>query len=59
MTDDGSGPTNLEREDEVDGEGGLEGVEQRWLMTVDEPTRVGYMRAKGAFGRHFQEIHQN
>ncbi|BGO93530.1 hypothetical protein NBRC10512_000734 [Rhodotorula toruloides] len=46
LTDDGSGPTNLEREDEVDGEGGLEGVEQRWLMTVDEPTRVGYMRAK-------------
>uniref|UniRef100_A0A0K3CE77 FGENESH: predicted gene_6.26 protein n=1 Tax=Rhodotorula toruloides TaxID=5286 RepID=A0A0K3CE77_RHOTO len=46
LTDDGSGPTNLEREDEVDGEGGLEGVEQRWLMSVDEPTRVGYMRAK-------------
>ncbi|BGP33980.1 Protein ssh4 [Rhodotorula toruloides] len=46
LTDDGSGPTNLEREDEVDGDGGLEGVEQRWLMSVDEPTRVGYMRAK-------------
>ncbi|GAA6056506.1 hypothetical protein NBRC10513_007114 [Rhodotorula toruloides] len=46
LTDDGSGPTNLQREDEVDGEGGLEGVEQRWLMGVDEPTRVGYMRAK-------------
>ncbi|BGP26363.1 endosomal SPRY domain protein [Rhodotorula toruloides] len=46
LTDDGSGPTNLEREDDVDGEGGLDGVEQRWLMTVDEPTRAGYMRAK-------------
>ncbi|BGP50325.1 Protein ssh4 [Rhodotorula kratochvilovae] len=45
LTDEG-GPTNLEREDEVEGEGGLDGVEARWLQTVDEPTKMGYVRAK-------------
>lgn len=41
------GPTNLEREDLIDGEGGFEGVEQRWLEEVEEPVRIGYQRAKG------------
>ncbi|POY71921.1 hypothetical protein BMF94_5057 [Rhodotorula taiwanensis] len=45
LSDDG-GPTNLEREDQVEGEGGLDGVEARWLQTVDEPTKMGYVRAK-------------
>ncbi|BGP57021.1 hypothetical protein JCM8202_004542 [Rhodotorula sphaerocarpa] len=40
------GPTSLEREDQVEGEGGLDGVESRWLQTVDEPTKMGYVRAK-------------
>ncbi|GAA5975294.1 hypothetical protein JCM5350_006417 [Sporobolomyces pararoseus] len=40
------GPTNLEREDLIDGEGGFEGVEQRWLEEVEEPVRIGYQRAK-------------
>ncbi|GAA5863695.1 hypothetical protein JCM3774_001217 [Rhodotorula dairenensis] len=40
------GPTNLEREDRVDGEGGLDGVEARWLQTVDESVKMGYIRAK-------------
>ncbi|GAA5882981.1 hypothetical protein JCM1840_003439, partial [Sporobolomyces johnsonii] len=43
---DEGGPTNLEREDDVDGEGGLEGVESRWLQSVEETTRIGYQRAK-------------
>ncbi|GAA5966135.1 hypothetical protein JCM3765_005542 [Sporobolomyces pararoseus] len=40
------GPTNLEREDLIDGEGGFEGVEQRWLEEVEEPVKIGYQRAK-------------
>ncbi|GAA5927416.1 hypothetical protein JCM1841_000465 [Sporobolomyces salmonicolor] len=43
---DEGGPTNLEREEDVDGEGGLEGVESRWLQSVEEATRIGYQRAK-------------
>lgn len=46
------GPTNLEREDELEGEGGFDGVEQRWLETVDEPTRAGYLRGKGVLSPH-------
>jgi len=46
LSDEG-GPTNLEREDLVDGEGGFEGVEARWLEEVDEGTRIGYQRGKG------------
>ncbi|KWU42996.1 SPRY-domain-containing protein, partial [Rhodotorula sp. JG-1b] len=45
LADEG-GPTNLEREDRIDGEGGLDGVEARWLQTVDEPVKMGYVRAK-------------
>lgn len=45
LADEG-GPTNLEREDRIDGEGGLDGVEARWLQTVEEPVRMGYVRAK-------------
>lgn len=44
------GPTSLEREDQVEGEGGLDGVESRWLQTVDEPTKMGYVRAKSKPG---------
>ncbi|GAA5939556.1 SSH4 family protein [Sporobolomyces koalae] len=40
------GPTNLEREDLVDAEGGFEGVESRWMQDVEEPVKVGYLRAK-------------
>ena len=47
LRDDG-GPTNLEREDDIDGDGGLAGVEQRWLESAEETTRAGYLRAKGA-----------
>ena len=44
---DGEGPVDLSREDLVDGEGGLEGVESRWLESVSEPERRIYLRAKG------------
>lgn len=42
------GPTNLEQEDELEGEGGLQGIEQRWLEQAEEATRAGYLRGKGA-----------
>lgn len=45
---DGDGPTDLSREDLVEGEGGLEGVESRWLESVGESERRTYLRAKGA-----------
>ena len=44
---DGEGPVDLSREDLIDGEGGLEGVESRWLESVTESERRTYLRAKG------------
>lgn len=44
---DHTGPTNLEREDEIDGQGGLAGVEQRWLESAEDPIRTAYLRSKG------------
>ena len=44
---DGEGPVDLSREDLIDGEGGLEGVESRWLEAATEPERRTYLRAKG------------
>ena len=46
---DGEGPIDLSREDLIEGEGGLEGVETRWLESVSEPERRVYLRAKGTF----------
>ncbi|KZT58398.1 SPRY-domain-containing protein [Calocera cornea HHB12733] len=43
---DHDGPLDLSREDIIEGEGGLEGVEQRWLETVSEEVRRDYRRAK-------------
>ena len=45
---DGEGPVDLSRDDLVEGEGGLEGVESRWLESVSESERRTYLRAKGA-----------
>ncbi|PWN27846.1 SPRY-domain-containing protein, partial [Jaminaea rosea] len=42
----GDGPLDIGREEELEGAGGLEGVEERWLSTQDEATRSGYARAK-------------
>lgn len=44
---DNDGPVDLAREELVDGDGGFEGVESRWLENVDEDIRRGYLRAKG------------
>jgi len=44
---DGEGPVDLSREDLIDGEGGLEGVESRWLESVNDSERRTYLRAKG------------
>lgn len=44
---DNDGPIDMSREELIDGEGGFEGVEERWLESVDEETRRNYGRAKG------------
>lgn len=46
---DSDGPVDMSREDLVEGEGGFEGVESRWLESVSEPVRRSYLRAKGRF----------
>ncbi|KAF8584981.1 SPRY-domain-containing protein [Ramaria rubella] len=43
---DSDGPIDMSREELIDGEGGFEGVESRWLESVDEETRRAYLRAK-------------
>lgn len=40
------GPLDVGREEELEGHGGLDGIEERWLETQDESTRRGYARAK-------------
>ncbi|KAJ3479938.1 hypothetical protein NLI96_g8723 [Meripilus lineatus] len=46
MLRDHDGPVDMSREDLVEGEGGFDGVESRWLESVNEPTRRTYLRAK-------------
>ncbi|KAG6902905.1 hypothetical protein C0995_010075 [Termitomyces sp. Mi166 len=43
---DRDGPVDMSREEFVEGDGGFEGVESRWLEGVSEPTRRDYIRAK-------------
>ncbi|KAI0043214.1 SPRY-domain-containing protein [Auriscalpium vulgare] len=43
---DSDGPVDMSREDLVEGEGGFEGVESRWLETVPDVARTSYQRAK-------------
>lgn len=43
---DSDGPTDMSREELIDGEGGFEGVESRWLESVSENVRRSYLRAK-------------
>jgi hypothetical protein len=42
----GDGPLDVGREEELEGLGGLDGVEERWLDTVDDSIRRGFARAK-------------
>jgi hypothetical protein len=46
LTEDG-GPLDLSKGDGVIGEGGVEGVESRWLETVEPDVKEAYRRAKG------------
>ncbi|THH28880.1 hypothetical protein EUX98_g5299 [Antrodiella citrinella] len=43
---DQDGPVDMSREDLVEGEGGFDGVESRWLESVPEHIRRSYLRAK-------------
>ncbi|KAG6879715.1 hypothetical protein C0992_012563 [Termitomyces sp. T32_za158] len=43
---DRDGPVDMSREELIEGDGGFEGVESRWLEGVSEPTRRDYNRAK-------------
>ena len=49
MLRDVDGPIDMSREDLIEGEGGFEGVESRWMETVPEPDRRAYLRAKGEY----------
>ena len=49
---DTDGPIDMSRDDLVQGEGGFDGVESRWLESVNDSTRRMYSRAKGAFPFH-------
>lgn len=53
MLRDHDGPVDMSREDLVEGEGGFDGVESRWLESVGEAERRNYIRAKRTciFGR--------
>jgi hypothetical protein len=44
---DRDGPVDLSREDVIEGEGGFDGMESRWLESVSENARGLYQRAKG------------
>ena len=46
MLRDNDGPVDMSREDLVEGEGGFEGVESRWLESANENERRMYLRAK-------------
>lgn len=45
---DNDGPVDMSREELIEGEGGFEGVEERWLESVNENVRRAYARAKGS-----------
>lgn len=49
MLRDNDGPVDMSREDLVQGEGGFEGVESRWLESVPDSSRRAYQRAKGTY----------
>ena len=47
MLRDHDGPIDMSREDLIEGEGGFEGVETRWMETVSDAERRAYLRSKG------------
>ncbi|KAF7310955.1 Endosomal SPRY domain protein [Mycena chlorophos] len=46
MLRDVDGPVDLSRDDFLDGDGGFEGMESRWLESVSESVRRAYLRAR-------------
>ena len=44
---DNVGPVDMSREEFIEGEGGFDGVESRWLESVTEHVRREYVRARG------------
>lgn len=46
---DNDGPVDLSREDLIEGDGGFEGIESRWLDDASENVRRAYLRAKGMY----------
>lgn len=54
LVDDG-GPLDVMRNDGVIGEGGIAGVESRWLEEASEDERQGYRRNKGRLDEIFVE----
>ncbi|KAJ7786384.1 concanavalin A-like lectin/glucanase domain-containing protein [Mycena metata] len=46
MLRDSDGPVDMSREDLVDGEGGFDGLESRWLESVSDSVRNAYLRAR-------------
>lgn len=46
---DNDGPVDMSREELIQGEGGFDGVEARWLESVSESVRRAYTRAKGFY----------
>ncbi|XP_006454983.1 endosomal SPRY domain protein [Agaricus bisporus var. bisporus H97] len=43
---DNDGPVDMSREELIEGEGGFQSIEERWLDSADEATRRAYSRAK-------------
>ncbi|KAJ7225460.1 concanavalin A-like lectin/glucanase domain-containing protein [Mycena pura] len=46
MLRDSDGPVDMSREELIEGEGGFEGLESRWLESVSENVRQAYLRAR-------------
>jgi len=46
---DNDGPVDMSREELIEGEGGFENLESRWLEEVDDNVRRAYLRAKGSY----------
>ncbi|KAJ6604713.1 concanavalin A-like lectin/glucanase domain-containing protein [Mycena vulgaris] len=46
MLRDSDGPVDMSREDLIEGEGGFEGLEARWLESVSDHVRQAYLRAR-------------
>ncbi|KAJ6503490.1 concanavalin A-like lectin/glucanase domain-containing protein [Mycena vitilis] len=46
MLRDSDGPTDMSREELIDGDGGFDGLEARWLESVSEHVRLAYLRAR-------------